>query len=82
MGSEYQICEEEYGTTIYSKRPVNLINYLDELDKIDYIVMNSNLIDDLEYELMVDKFINRDKVDSSYLGFYNVKTIFKVKSNG
>ena len=82
MGSEYPICEEEYGTTIYSKRPVNLINYLDELDKIDYIVMNSNLIDDLEYELMIDKFINRDKVDSSYLGFYNVKTIFKVKSNG
>lgn len=82
MGDRYPINEEEYGTTIYSQKPVNLINYLDELDKIDYIVMNSNNILDDEFNLMVDKFINREKVDDSYLGFYNTKTIFKVKSNG
>ena len=82
MGSEYPIMEEEYGTTIYSQYVVNLINYLDELDEIDYIIMNGNMIDDNEYELMIDKFINKDKIDDSYLGFYNTKTIFKVKGNG
>jgi collagenase-like PrtC family protease len=78
---EYPVDEEEFGTTIYSKRPINLINYLDYLDSISYIVMNSNLIDDNEFNLMVDKFINRDKVDNAYLGFFNVKTIYKVKNN-
>ena len=82
MGNEYPISEEEYGTTIYSEKPVNLINYLDMLDNIDYIVMNSNGIDNKEFNLMIDKFINRDKLDESYIGFYNTKTIFRVKSNG
>lgn len=81
MGSEYPIVEEEYGTTIYSQKPVNLINYLDELDCIDYLVMNSNGIDNNEFNMMVDKFIKRDKIDDCYLGFYNTKTIFRVKSN-
>ena len=82
MGDEYPINEEEYGTTIYSVKPVNLINYLDELDKIDYIIMNGNMINEDEYEMMIDKFINKDKIDNSYIGFYNTKTIFKVKGNG
>ncbi|MBQ2872799.1 MAG: U32 family peptidase [Bacilli bacterium] len=80
-GVVYPIDEEKYGTAIYSPRPINLINYLDYLDSISYIVMNSNLIDDDEFNLMVDKFINRDKIDSTYLGFFNVKTIYKVKNN-
>ena len=82
MGDEYPISEEEYGTTIYSQKPVNLINYLDELDKIDYIVMNSNDISNDEFNLMIDKFINKEKLDDCYVGFYNTKTIFKVKNNG
>ena len=81
MGDEYPISEEEYGTTIYSVKPVNLINCLDELDKIDYLVMNSNGIDNDEFSKMVDSFINRDKLNDCYLGFYNIKTIFRVKSN-
>ena len=81
IGDEYPIDEEEFGTTIYSVKPVNLINYLDELEKIDYLVMNSNGIDDDEFNKMVDSFINRDKIGDCYLGFYNTKTIFRVKSN-
>ena len=81
MGGEYPIVEEEYGTTIYSEKPVNLINYLDELEKIDYLVMNSNGVDDDEFNKMVDSFINKDKLDDCYLGFYNTKTIFRIKSN-
>ena len=82
MNREYPIREEDFGTTIYSEKTINLINYLDYLKDIDYIVMNSNLIDDDEFLLMIDKFINKECVDDCYLGFFNTKTIFKVKNNG
>jgi len=82
MGGEYPISEEEYGTTIYSEKVINLINYLDKLSDVDYIVMNSNGINSDEFNLMVNRFINKDKIDDCYLGFFDTKTIFKVKSNG
>jgi hypothetical protein len=81
MGVEYPIEEEEYGTTIYSDKPVNLINYIDMLDKVDYLVLNSNKVLNDEFNMIVDKFINKDKMDDCYLGFFNKKTIFKVKNN-
>ena len=80
-GTEYPIIEEDFGTTIYSQEPINLINCLDILDKIDYVVMNSNGIDNNKFSLMVDKFINKEKMDNCYLGFFNTKTIFRVKNN-
>lgn len=46
---EYPISEEEFGTTIYTEEVINLINYLDKLDNIDYIVMNSLMIDDNDF---------------------------------
>ena len=79
MGKKYAIAEEENGTTIYTDREVNLINYMEQLDEIDYIVMNSNNIDSDEYLRMVDKFIKREKMDDCYLGFLDKKTIYKVK---
>jgi len=78
---KYPISEENFGTTIYSEKPVNLINYLNDLDSIDYIVMNSNMIDNEQFNLMVDKFINRDTMEDCYLGFFNIRTIFKVKKS-
>lgn len=79
MGIKYPISEEEYGTTIYTSEVINLINYLDMLESIDYIIMNSNGIDNNEFNLMVDRFIKKDKMDNCYLGFFNTKTIYKVK---
>lgn len=79
MGKKYTIAEEENGTTIYTDREVNLINYMEQLDEIDYIVMNSNNIDSDKYLRMVDKFIKREKMDDCYLGFLDKKTIYKVK---
>ena len=52
---------------------------MNEMNEIDYVVMHSNMIDDLEFNMMVDKFINHDKMDDCYLGFFNTKTIYKVK---
>ena len=76
---EYIIDEEDYGTTIYTDKPINLLNHIDELERIDYLVLKSNKISDDEFNLMVDKFIKREKTDDEYLGFYNEKTIYRVK---
>ena len=81
MDTEYPISEEEFGTTIYSEKPVNLINYQDYLEQIDYLVLNSNGIKDEEFNLMIDKFIKKDTIEDCYLGFFNTKTIFKVKNS-
>ena len=78
-GSVYPINEEEYGTTVYTEKPINLLNYLDELKSIDYLVLKSNMIDNDEFNIMVDKFINKDKIDDEYIGFFNTKTTYKVK---
>ena len=79
-GVSYPIMEEEFGTTIYTPQVINLINYIDELEKIDYLVMHSNNIDDLEFNKMVDKFIRKEKMDDVYIGFFKTKTIYRVKS--
>lgn len=78
-GDIYPICEEEYGTTIYTSKAINLINYLDKLDSIDYLVMRSNKISDSEFNKMVDKYICHEKVDDTYIGFFDTKTIYRVK---
>ena len=75
----YPINEEAYGTTIYSPQIINLINYLGELDKIDYLVMQSNNIPEDEFNNMVDKFINKEQISNPYIGFFETKTIYKVK---
>ena len=80
MNDKYKICEEKYGTTIYSGKPVNLINQLDKLKNIDYIVMHSNNISNFEFNSMVDRFIVGDKLDDVYEGFFDKKTIYRVKS--
>lgn len=78
-GVSYPIEEEEFGTTIYTPKVINLINYLDELDKIDYLILNSNKIDDSEFNNIVLKFLNHEKMDHEYIGFFMTKTIYKVK---
>ena len=79
-GSVYPIEEEQNrGTTIYTKKPINLINYLDDLDSIDYIVLNGVNMDEEKLNNMLDKFIARDKIDKPYLGFFKIKTVYKVK---
>ena len=78
-GMVYPIQEEDFGTTIYTEKPINLINYLDILKDIDYLILKSNKIDNDEFNKMVDKFINHDHVNDAYIGFFETKTIYKVK---
>ena len=78
LDNEYPIKESDFGTIIYSNKIINLIN---ELDKLDYIVMDSFNIDRQEFNEMVNKFINKDKVEDTYTGFLDKKTIYKVKNS-
>jgi len=71
------ISEEDNATLIYSNI-VNLINHIDELEFIDYLVLDFNNIK--EYKEIINKFKNKIKDGKEYyLGFYNTKTIYKVK---
>lgn len=79
-GVEYPIKEEEFGTTIYSPGVINLVNYMDMLDEIDYIVLNEEKTEHDKFMEVIDKFIKREKTqEDTYLGFFKVKTIYKVK---
>lgn len=78
-GVEYPIDEEKYGTTIYTSKVINLINRIDEIKEIDYFVLKSNKIKDLEFNKMVDKYIHHEKVEDAYVGFFDTKTIYRVK---
>ena len=76
---KYPIVEEEYGTTIYSAKPINLIDELDNL-KIDYVVLNSTLIDDDEFFRVLNNYLSNKKDDEDkYKGFINRKTVYRVE---
>ena len=73
---KYMIREEDYGTIVYSPL-VNLINEIDKLEGINYVIDLSfnNNID------IIDKFINKDKEDNVYTGFFDKETIYKLKGD-
>ena len=41
--------------------------------------INVLMIDDNDFLKMVDRFLNREKLSNCYLGFFDKKTIYKVK---
>lgn len=72
---KYMIKEYSYGTIIYSP----LINLINNIDKINN---NINLVIDLSYTediSIIDKFINNEKKDNTYTGFFDKQTIYKLK---
>ena len=71
---KYMIIEKEYGTVIYSPI-VNMLSKINELSKLDNLVIDLSYIDDIS---IIDKYLNR-KSEKGYLGFYETKTIFKLK---
>lgn len=77
----YPIKEEEYGTCIYTKEPINLINQIDEINA-DYIILNSFLISNDEFIKVLDSYIMQRKDNfNHYLGFLEEKTTYKVKKD-
>lgn len=72
---KYMIKEYSYGAIIYSPL-VNLINEIDKINTIDNMVIDLSYTDDIN---VIDKFINKDSMDNTYIGFYDKKTIYKLK---
>ena len=79
---DYPVLESNDGSIIYTSKPVNLINNLNDINSIDYIVMDSFNIDNSKFMSVLDNFINKTKTNNNeYIGFFNTKTIYKVKNN-
>lgn len=72
---KYMIKEYSYGTIIYSPL-VNLINEVDKIKDIDNLVIDLSYNDDIT---IIDKFINNESMDNTYVGFFNKRTIYKLK---
>ncbi len=84
----YYIIEDDFGTHIFDSKVLNLSLYLDDLN-VDYIIVDSFLIDKNKMETVYKAFSSFDKKflvklenEPNYTeGFINKKTIYKVKNN-
>ena len=75
----YPILEEKAGTTIYSKKPINLINEIDDVN-VDYMILNAFNIEDKEFMRVLNMYINNNKSnDAEYLGLMDKETVYKVE---
>ena len=75
---KYPIVEEEYGTTIYTKEPINLINEVNNIN-VEYLILNATLIENQIFLSTLNTYL-KEKTDTNnhYVGFLNEKTIYRV----
>ena len=74
----YPIVEEKYGTTIYTKEPINLINDIADIE-VEYIILNANLTAREEFRSILSKYLtNEVDKEEHYRGFIDKKTVYKV----
>ena len=75
----YPIIEEEDGTTIFTKEPINLINEIDNIN-IDYIILNAFNIENNQFLDILNKKKKKKKTKKEeYTGFINKKTVYNIK---
>ena len=75
----YPIVEEEYGTTIYTKEPINLMNEIDRIN-VDYVILNANFTSDREFKTIMKCFIDGKKDNMEhYTGLMSKKTVYRVE---
>lgn len=72
---KYMIKEYNYGTIIYSPL-INLINEKDKIQDINNLVIDLSYTEDIN---SIDNHINDEKKDNTYTGFFDKKTIYKLK---
>lgn len=73
----YMIKEYSYGTIIYSPL-VNLINEINKIKDVDNLVIDLSHTEDIS---VIDNFIREDSADDTYTGFFDKKTIYKLKDD-
>ena len=77
-GKTYPINDTSLGTTVYSDYILNAVEL--DFNNIDYLVFNSNLIDETEFKNILKN--NKEKKDNNFpkeTGFLYKETIYKVK---
>ena len=74
--NNYMIIEKEDRTIIYS--PIINLTTKEEIKKIDNHIIDLSYIDNPD---IIDKYLNNQKEENPYLGFYNQKTIYKLKGD-
>ena len=72
---KYMIKEYPYGTIIYSPL-INLINNIEALKEIDNLVIDLSHTNNID---IIDKFIKNEYKENTYIGFFDKKTIYKLK---
>lgn len=78
-GAKYPIIEEENGTTIYTKKPINLLSDIDDFG-VDCIIMNAFLIPNDEFLLALEHYLNHEvEIENAYRGLVDKKTVYKVE---
>ena len=76
---KYPIIEEVYGTTIYTKEPIDLINDINDIN-VEYIILNLSFTKEEEVLSILNKYLNNTKDDKEhYRGFIDRKTVYKVE---
>lgn len=74
--NKFLVRELEYGTIIYSPL-VNLINNTEKLKDIN-LVIDLSYTDNID---IIDDFIDNKKTENEYLGFFDTKTTYKLRSD-
>lgn len=72
---KYMIKEYNYGTIIYSPL-VNLINEKDKVKDLTNLVIDLSYTEDIS---IINKYISNDKMDNTYTGFFDKRTIYRLK---
>ena len=73
---KYMVIEHNFGTIIYSPL-VNMINEIDKLSNIDNLIIDLSYNNDID---IIDKYLNKEHMDNTYTGFFDKKTIYKLRS--
>lgn len=72
---KYMVIEHNFGTIIYSPL-VNMINEIDKLSDIDSLIIDLSYNNDIN---IIDKYLNKEHMDNTYTGFFDKKTIYKLR---
>ena len=72
---KYMVIEHNFGTIIYSPL-VNMINEIDKLSNIDNLIIDLSYNNDID---IIDKYLNKEHMDNTYTGFFDKKTIYKLR---
>ena len=75
----YLIKEEKFGTVIFTKKPINLINDYKKLNDVSFFLFDGSYISDEEFINVIEAFINNKTIDNTYKGFFDKKTTYRLK---